>query len=231
MKRVLIVEDDTDIATAVGIGLQAKGHEVVVAGTGRRMNEVLSESEIDVILLDLGLPDVDGMELIAQVRRWSEVPIVVVSARHDSHGKIAALDAGADDYVTKPFSLGEVLARLRAIERRTGKTGETGLVRTADGRVVIDLAAHLLEVEGEPVHLTPIEWKMLEVFVKHKGALVEAQTLLTEVWGRSSARNGTTCASTCRSCGPNSKPTPPARSTFIRRWASGTASRRRCRSA
>lgn len=183
MKRVLIVEDDADIATAVGIGLQAKGHDVVVAGSGRRMNEVLSESEVDVILLDLGLPDVDGIELISQVRRWSEVPIVVVSARHDSHGKIAALDAGADDYVTKPFSLGEVLARLRAIERRTGRTGESGVVRTADGRVVVDLAAHLLEVEGEPVHLTPIEWKMLEVFVKHKGALVEAQTLLTEVWG------------------------------------------------
>ena len=183
MKRVLIVEDDADIATAVGIGLQAKGHDVVVAGSGRRMNEVLSESEVDVILLDLGLPDVDGIELISQVRRWSEVPIVVVSARHDSHGKIATLDAGADDYVTKPFSLGEVLARLRAIERRTGRTGESGVVRTADGRVVVDLAAHLLEVEGAPVHLTPIEWKMLEVFVKHKGALVEAQTLLTEVWG------------------------------------------------
>lgn len=183
MKRVLIVEDDADIATAVGIGLRAKGHEVIVAGSGRRMNEVLSESEIDVILLDLGLPDVDGIELIGQVRRWSASPIVVVSARHDSHGKIAALDAGADDYVTKPFSLGEVLARLRAIERRTGRTRESGVVRTVDGRVVIDLAAHVLEVEGEGRHLTPIEWKMLEVFVKNKGALVEAQTLLTEVWG------------------------------------------------
>ena len=183
MRRVLIVEDDTDIATAVSIGLRAKGHDVIVAGSGRRMNEILSESEVDVILLDLGLPDVDGIELIIRVRRWSQVPIVVVSARHDSHGKIAALDAGADDYVTKPFSLGEVLARLRAIERRSGPTAETGIVRTGDGRLVIDLSGRTLEVAGEPVHLTPTEWKMLELFVKHKGALVDAKTLLTEVWG------------------------------------------------
>lgn len=183
MKRVLIVEDDTDIARAVSIGLRAKGHEVVLAASGRRMNEVLSETAVDVILLDLGLPDVDGIELISQVRRWSQVPIVVVSARHDSQGKIAALDAGADDYVTKPFSLGEVLARLRAIERRSGAPGESGVVRTGDGRLVIDLSGHTLEVAGAQVHLTPIEWKMLEVFVKHKGALVDAQTLLSQVWG------------------------------------------------
>lgn len=183
MKRVLVVEDDTDIATAVSIGLQAKGHEVFVAGTGRRMNEVLGETQLDVILLDLGLPDVDGIDLITQVRKWSEVPIVVVSARHDSHGKIAALDAGADDYVTKPFSLGEVLARLRAIDRRSVAASDSGLLQTSDGRVVIDLAAHVLEVEGKQVHLTPIEWNMLGVFAKHKGALVEARTLLTEVWG------------------------------------------------
>lgn len=183
MKRVLVVEDDTDIARAVSIGLQAKGHEVVVAGTGRRMNEVLGESQIDVILLDLGLPDVDGIVLISQVRKWSDVPIVVVSARHDSHGKIAALDAGADDYVTKPFSLGEVLARLRAIDRRSGAASDSGALQTSDGRVTIDLAGHVLEVEGEQVHLTPIEWNMLGVFAKNKGALVDARTLLTEVWG------------------------------------------------
>lgn len=183
MKRVLIVEDDTDIATALSIGLRGKGHEVAIATSGRHMNEVLAEAEIDVILLDLGLPDVDGLELIIQVRRWSTVPIVVVSARHDSHGKIAALDAGADDYVTKPFSLGEVLARLRAIERRTGAGSDSSVVRTADGRVVIDLAAHVLQVAGSQVHLTPIEWNMVAVFVKHKGALVDARTLLAEVWG------------------------------------------------
>lgn len=183
MKHVLIVEDDTDIARAVSIGLRGKGHEVSIAASGRQMNEILAEAEVDVILLDLGLPDVDGIELIGQVRRWSQVPIVVVSARHDSHGKIAALDAGADDYVTKPFSLGEVLARLRAIERRSGSGGGSSLVRTGDGRVVIDLSAHRLQVEGAEVHLTPIEWNMLAVFVKHKGALVEARTLLTEVWG------------------------------------------------
>lgn len=182
-KRVLIVEDDTDIATAVSIGLRGKGHEVAVATSGRQMNEVLAETEVDVIFLDLGLPDVDGLELITQVRRWSAVPIVVISARHDSQGKIAALDAGADDYVTKPFSLGEVLARLRAIERRAGSGSESSVLRTADGRVVIDLAAHVLHVEGTQVHLTPIEWNMLAVFAKHKGALVDARTLLTEVWG------------------------------------------------
>lgn len=183
MKRILIVEDDSDIATAVRIGLQAKGHEVLLAGSGRQMNEVLSGNRIDVILLDLGLPDVDGIDLISQVRRWSDMLIVVVSARHDSHGKVAALDAGADDYVTKPFSLGEVLARLRAIDRRSSASVDSGIVRTADGRMVIDLASHVLEVEEVPVHLTPLEWKMLEVFAKHKGALVDAKTLLTEVWG------------------------------------------------
>lgn len=183
MKRVLVVEDDNDIATAVSIGLQAKGHEVAVAASGRRMNEILAESEVDVILLDLGLPDVDGIDLIGQVRKWSSVPIVVVSARHDSRGKIAALDAGADDYVTKPFSLGEVLARLRAIQRRAGSGGDSAIVRTGDGRLVIDFAGHVLDVEGVQVHLTPIEWKMLEVLAKHRGALVESRTLLTEVWG------------------------------------------------
>lgn len=183
MKHVLIVEDDTDIARAVSVGLRGKGHEVTIAGSGRQMNEALAEAAVDVILLDLGLPDVDGIELITQVRRWSQVPIVVVSARHDAHGKIAALDAGADDYVTKPFSLGEVLARLRAIERRSGSAADSSLVRTGDGRVVIDLASHILTVEGAEVHLTPIEWNMLGLFAKHRGALVDATTLLTEVWG------------------------------------------------
>ena len=183
MTRILLVEDEDSFSDPLSYLLGQEGYEVTVADDGLKALAEFDRNGADLVLLDLMLPGASGTEVCRELRAKSNVPIIMRTAKDSEIDKVVGLELGADDYVTKPFSLGEVLARLRAIERRTGRTGESGVVRTADGRVVVDLAAHLLEVEGAPVHLTPIEWKMLEVFVKHKGALVEAQTLLTEVWG------------------------------------------------
>jgi two-component system KDP operon response regulator KdpE len=182
--RVLVVDDDAALARALAINLKARGYDVTVAHTGRQALEGLAKVHPDVVVLDLGLPDLDGIDVLHGVRGWNDVPVVVLSARTTSDEKVDALDAGADDYVTKPFEMNELLARIRAAVRRGAAAGraDAGLVLDA-GEVVVDLAAGVVTRDGEQVRLTPTEYHLLEVLARNAGRLVPQAQLLREVWG------------------------------------------------
>jgi two-component system, OmpR family, KDP operon response regulator KdpE len=177
--KVLLVDDDATLRQTLGIGLRAAGHEVLVAGDGRTALQAAREDRPDIIVLDLGLPDLSGFDVLRRVRAWSTVPVVVLSARAESAEKVEALDLGADDYVTKPFGMEELLARVRAAARRAGS--DVPVLTTGD--LVIDLPARRVTKGGEVVRLTPTEWGLLEMLVRTPGRLVSQQDLLHEVWG------------------------------------------------
>ena len=179
MTVVLVVDDDAAIRRTLGITLRARGYEVEPVADGRSALQSLAEQQPDVVVLDLGLPDLDGIEVLRRIRATSSVPVVVLSARQESDDKVEALDLGADDYVTKPFGMEELLARLRAAMRRAGAPVET--VRAGD--LVIDVDDRTVSRAGETVHLTPTEWRLLEVLVRADGRLVRQAVLLHEVWG------------------------------------------------
>jgi len=181
--RVLIVEDEPALLRALRINLRARGYDVATASTGREALAEARRRSPDVVLLDLGLPDVDGREVINELRGWSAAPVIVLSGRAGSGDKIGALDAGADDYVTKPFDMEELLARLRAALRRTDQTGRAGTFQI--GQHEIDLAAHTIHgpADREQMHLTPTEWRLLEILLGAPGQLVSSDRLLGEVWG------------------------------------------------
>ena len=181
MSRVLVVDDEPQILRALGINLRARGYEVDLAPDGERALDVAARHHPDVVVLDLGLPGIDGVDVIRGLRGWSQVPIVVLSVRDAEGDKVAALDAGADDYVPKPFGMDELLARLRAALRRTTPAEEEALVETED--FTIDLAAKKVRRDGEEVRLTPTEWNLVEVLVRNRGRLVAQTQLLQEVWG------------------------------------------------
>jgi two-component system, OmpR family, KDP operon response regulator KdpE len=185
---VLVVDDEPQLARALRINLRARGYQVDLAATGRGALELAAAHRPDVVVLDLGLPDLDGVDVIRGLRGWTRVPILVLSARVDSADKVHALDAGADDYVTKPFGMDELLARLRAAVRRASPVDEPQpVVRTE--HFTVDLAAKRVtkpERDGAPeqeVRLTPTEWHVLEVLVRNAGRLVAQRQLLQEVWG------------------------------------------------
>jgi len=181
---VLVVDDDPQILRALRINLSVRGYEVVTAATGAAALHAAAERRPDVVILDLGLPDMSGVEVLGGLRGWMTAPVVVLSARTDLDQKVEALDAGADDYVTKPFSMDEFLARLRAAVRR-GATAAAGtaqpVVHTA--AFSVDLANKSVTRAGANVHLTPTEWGMLEMLVRNPGKLVGQEDLLKEVWG------------------------------------------------
>jgi two-component system KDP operon response regulator KdpE len=181
MSRVLVVDDEPQIRRALGINLRARGYDVDLAPDGENALDVAARNHPDVVVLDLGLPGIDGVDVIRGLRGWSEVPIVVLSVRDAESDKVAALDAGADDYVTKPFGMDELLARLRAALRRTTHAEEEAVVETAD--FTIDLAAKKVRRDGGEVRLTPTEWHLVEVLVRNRGRLVAQRQLLQEVWG------------------------------------------------
>ncbi|MFF7935528.1 response regulator [Streptomyces sp. NPDC007940] len=184
MTRVLVVEDDPQLVRALIINLQARRYGVDAAPDGATALRLAAARQPDVVMLDLGLPDMDGVEVIKGLRGWTRVPILVLSARQGSDEKVAALDAGADDYVTKPFSMDELLARLRAAVRRTEDTPlatGTTFVETAD--FTIDLLAKKLHRDGRDIRLTPTEWHLLEILVTSPGRLITQNHLLEEVWG------------------------------------------------
>ncbi|GAA1545793.1 response regulator [Actinomadura kijaniata] len=181
MTRVLVVEDEPQIVRALRINLGARGYEVDAAPDGRAALDLAARRHPDVILLDLGLPDMDGTEVIRGLRGWLTVPIIVLSARHASAEKVRALDEGADDYVTKPFGMDELLARLRAAVRRAAPAEEAAVVSTE--AFTVDLAAKKVRRDGADVRLTPTEWHILEVLVREAGRLVGQKQLLREVWG------------------------------------------------
>ncbi|HET9771522.1 MAG TPA: response regulator [Acidimicrobiia bacterium] len=180
--RVLAVDDEPPILRALATNLRARGYDVDLATTGEAALELASRHPPDVVILDLGLPGISGLEVIDGLRGWSSVPILVLSAREAQADKVAALDAGADDYVTKPFGMDELLARLRAALRRATPTVEAPTVDTADFH--IDLARkQITTAAGDIVRLTPIEWQLVEVLARSPGKLVTARQLLEEVWG------------------------------------------------
>jgi two-component system KDP operon response regulator KdpE len=179
--RILVVDDEPQLLRGLRVNLEARGYDVDVAADGAGALNAASTRRPDVVILDLGLPDIDGLEVIRGLRVWGSMPIVVLSAREQEPEKVAALDAGADDYVTKPFGMGELLARIRAAERRAVPGAETPVVVTADFQV--DIAAKRIERDGEEVHLTPTEWHLVEILVRNPGKLIAQRRLLQEVWG------------------------------------------------
>lgn len=177
----MVVDDELQIRRALGMHLRARGFDVDLAASAGEALAMASEHRPEVVLLDLGLPDADGVQVIRGLRRWSEVPIIVLSVRGEEHDKVRALDAGADDYVTKPFGMDELMARLRAALRRQRDDDEEPVVRT--DHFELDLAARRATAHGSEIRLTPIEWGIAEQLVRRPGQLVPQRQLLRAVWG------------------------------------------------
>ena len=191
MTRVLVVDDEPQILRTLRINLQARDYEVVTASSGRGALQAATETHPDLVVLDLGLPDLDGVEVVRSLRTWTSVPILILSGRLDSSAKVEALDAGADDYVTKPFNVDELFARVRAVTRRANEPEPDAPVRIGDWLVDIeDRTARRADApdgdgpDGEGrLHLTPTEWQLLQVLVRQPGRLVGQRQLLLQVWG------------------------------------------------
>jgi two-component system KDP operon response regulator KdpE len=181
---VLMVEDDPQIRRFLRATLAAEGYRFQEALTGEEGLAQAAAHQPDLILLDLGLPDMDGLQMIEQLRTWNKAPILILSARGQESDKIAALDLGADDYIGKPFAVGELLARIRAALRRAAPAGlDAGSSIVQFGGVEVDLEKRIVKVDGAEVHLTPNEYKLLQVFIKYGGKVVTQRQLLSEVWG------------------------------------------------
>ncbi len=182
MTRILVVDDEPQILRALRINLRVRNFEVDTAATGSEALTAAGRHPPDLVLLDLGLPDLEGVEVIAGLRGWTQAPIIVLSGRADSTDKVEALDAGADDYVTKPFGMEELLARMRAALRRAAPAADEPVIRLGD--LVIDLAAKTVTADGDgTVRLTPTEWHLLEVLLRNPGKLLTQRQLLNDVWG------------------------------------------------
>jgi two-component system KDP operon response regulator KdpE len=180
--KVLVVDDELALARALAINLRAAGWDVVTAADGKAALDAAATTHPDVIVLDLGLPDLDGTEVIQGLRGWTSVPIVVLSARQHGEDKVAALDLGADDYVTKPFAMNELTARLRAAVRRAASAEPTE-TEVVVGNLVVDLARKKVRRDDADVRLTPTEWAFLELLARNLGRLVPREQILREVWG------------------------------------------------
>jgi two-component system KDP operon response regulator KdpE len=180
--QVLVVDDDPQMLRAVANALRARSYSVLTAKNGESALDLLADEQVDLILLDLGLPDLDGQDVIVRLRAWSETPVIVLSVRDAQDEKVAALDAGADDYVTKPFGTKELLARMRAILRRAAPDETEVSVLRFDG-LEIDLARQLVTLEGKTIHLTPTEYRLLETMATNPGNLMTHRLLLRKVWG------------------------------------------------
>lgn len=181
-QRVLVVDDDSTIQRTLRINLRARGLAVLTAADGRTALAAAVEDQPDLVILDLGLPDLDGVEVLRRLRRTSDVPVLVLSARHEADDKVEALDEGADDYVTKPFGMDELMARVRVCLRRTADgLPATEAVMTAD--LELDFGAHIARAGGAVVHLTPTEWRLIATLARHRGKVVPHETLLRAVWG------------------------------------------------
>ncbi|MDQ1673014.1 MAG: two-component system, OmpR family, operon response regulator KdpE [Frankiaceae bacterium] len=183
MTRILVVDDEAQLVRALAINLHARGYEVHTAATGADALAEAARTPPDLVVLDLGLPDMDGLDVVAGLRGWTAVPIVVLSAREGQHDKVAVLDTGADDYVTKPFGMDELLARIRAALRRAAPSDVEGQANVALGDVVVDLSASTVTGPSGAIRLTPTEWHLLTALLQRPGKLVGQKQLLQEVWG------------------------------------------------
>jgi two-component system, OmpR family, KDP operon response regulator KdpE len=182
LERVLIVDDDAQMLKAVSNALSARGYCVWTAGTGEVALSVAAEEELDLVLLDLGLPGIQGHEVIQRLRSWSELPVIVISVRESQEEKVAALDAGADDFVTKPFGMKELLARMRAVRRRAASESDRKPLLDFSG-LEIDLLKKRVKLDGASIHLTPTEYRLLEHMATNPGKLLTHAWLLQRVWG------------------------------------------------
>lgn len=185
---ILVVEDDSAVRNLVSAALESRNYRHIVAPTGQAAITTAATKNPDIMLLDLGLPDIDGIDVIKRIRTWSTMPIIVLSARTDDSDKIEALDCGADDYLTKPFSVGELLARLRTTERHLGYMSEDAPPQQSqfvNGDLIIDYAAGTVKLEGKELHLTPIEYKLLCLLAHNTDRVLTHQNILHEVWGSS----------------------------------------------
>ena len=182
MTRVLVVDDEVPIQRALSANLRARGYEVDLAGTAEQALQLAARHHPDAVILDLGLPGMEGIEVVRGLRGWSNVPIIILSARGTEPDKVQALDAGADDYVAKPFGMDELLARLRAALRRALPADEAPVVTTDHFRVDLQ-AKQVMSPGGEVIRLTPTEWQLLEVLARNAGKLIAPRHLLQEVWG------------------------------------------------
>jgi two-component system KDP operon response regulator KdpE len=187
MPTVFVIDDEPQIVRALRVGLSASGYEVRSAGNGETALDMMATDSPDVVLLDLGLPGIDGVEVVRRLRGWSAVPVIVLSVRERQADKVAALDAGADDYLTKPFGMDELLARIRVAIRRAGPSGATTAAVVRAGDVEIDLAKRLVKRAGVPVHLTPTEYALLEAMATHPGKLLTHRWLMERAAGGSTA--------------------------------------------
>ncbi len=181
LPTVLAVDDDAQILRALRTSLQARGYEVQTAPNGETALDILARDRFDVIILDLGLPGIDGQEVIKRLRSWLDTPIIVLSVRESQDQKVAALDAGADDYVIKPFAMEELVARMRAVKRRATPESARSMLRF--GELEVDLARQAVKLGGELIHVTPIEYRLLEAMATHPGKLLTHGWLLQRVWG------------------------------------------------
>jgi two-component system KDP operon response regulator KdpE len=181
MTRVLVIDDEPQIQRALATNLRARDFDVDLALTGKEGLRLAADRHPDLVIVDLGLPDLDGVEVVAGLRGWTNVPILVLSVRDGETDKVAALDAGADDYITKPFGMNELLARMRAAIRRNAPVDEEPVITT--DTLSIDLQRKVVERDGDEVKLTPTEWHLVEVLVRNAGRLVSQRQLLQEVWG------------------------------------------------
>jgi two-component system KDP operon response regulator KdpE len=183
--RILIADDDPQILRALKVTLRARGYDIVTAGDGAEALDAAAQHHPDLVMLDLGMPRLDGVEVIQGLRGWTQVPILVVSGRTDAADKVDALDAGADDYVTKPFAIDELLARIRALTRRVVAPDDDPIVTIGD--ISIDFSAKQVlrrtDDRSESIRLTPTEWRILDLLVHSPGKLVTRETLLTQIWG------------------------------------------------
>jgi two-component system KDP operon response regulator KdpE len=184
---VLLVEDEPQMRRYLRRGLPLHGYRLLEAETGEEALRLAAQYAPDIVLLDLGLPDMDGAEVVRGIRGWSALPIVVLSARGDEQAKVVLLDAGADDYLTKPFSFEELLARMRAARRRAERPDDGTAASIVCGPLAIDLAARRVTLDGAEVHLTPIEYRLLTTLARHAGKVLTKRQLLVEVWGPTSA--------------------------------------------
>jgi two-component system KDP operon response regulator KdpE len=182
--HLLLIEDDPQIQKFLATALEAHGYSLTIAGTGAEGIELAALKAPDILIIDLGLPDMTGFDVIARLREWNDRPLLVLSARERETDKVAALDLGADDYLTKPFGIGELLARLRVMQRRLGGRGVADAeARIAIGDIVLDLSARRVHRDGNDIHLTPIEYQLLGVLARHRGKVLTHRQLLREVWG------------------------------------------------
>jgi two-component system, OmpR family, KDP operon response regulator KdpE len=180
-KRILVIDDEQSIRRFLKVALSSKGYTVLEAATGQEGLSSAVNNKPEVIILDLGLPDIDGVEVTRLLREWTQTPILILSVRESENDKIAALDAGADDYLTKPFGVGELLARLRVALRRSSQTLEENTFQ--DGDLKVDLVSRIVTVRDQELQLTPNEYNLLKVLVTHSGKVLTHRQLLREVWG------------------------------------------------